>query len=97
MLSSMSKAKNAAKEGETGHGLPTSRSPFRGVSVDQVEYKTASRSPTGQSCTWILAEIHNLMHFAVKIPLLNKQELTVAKSPTGKSSRIFRPDRDIFV
>lgn len=32
--------------------------PFHGVSVDLVEYKTASRSPTRFRCTWALTVVN---------------------------------------
>ena len=72
-----------------GH-LPVDR-PFQRVSIDLVEYKTASRSPTGLSCTWVLTVIDHLTRFAVLIPLPNQQELTVAKALVERVFGIFGP------
>lgn len=68
--------------------LPIDR-PFQRVSVDLVEYETASLSPTELSCTRVFTVIDNLTRFAVLIPLPNKQELTEANTLVQRGILLF--------
>ena len=61
----------------TGH-LPVDR-PFRRVSIDLVEYKTESVSPTELKCSYALTIIDNLTRFAVLVALRTRKSRPLRK------------------
>ena len=73
----------------TGH-LPVDR-PFERVSIDLVEYKTESVSPTGLKCSYVVTIIDHLTRFAVLIALPDKKEQTIAKALVKRVFDIFGP------
>ena len=73
----------------TGH-LPVDR-PFQRVSIDLVEYKTESVSPTGLKCSYALTSIDHLTRFAVLVALPDKKEQTIAKALVERVFGIFGP------
>ena len=62
----------------TGY-LPVDR-PFQRVSIDLIQYKPESVSPTGLNCSYALTIIDHLTRFAVLVALPDKKELTIAKT-----------------
>ena len=77
----------------TGH-LPIDR-PFRRVSIDLVEYKTESVSPTGLKCSYVLSIIDHLTRFAVLVAFPDKKEQTITKeSSCRKGVWYLRTSRD---
>ena len=73
----------------TGH-LPVDR-PFQRVSIDLVEYKTESVSPTGLKCSYALTIIDHLTRFSVLVALPDKKEQTIAKALVERVFGIFGP------
>ena len=73
----------------TGH-LPDD-CPFQRVSIDLVEYKTESVSPTGLKCSGALTIIGHLTQLAVLVALPDKKEQTIAKAIVERVFRIFGP------
>ena len=73
----------------TGH-LPVDR-PFQRVSLDVVEYKTESVSPTGLKGSHALTAIDQFTRFAVLVQLPDKKEQTIAKDLVEKVFDIFGP------
>ena len=73
----------------TGH-LPVGR-PFQRVSIDLVEYKTESVSPTGLKCSYVLTIIDHLTRFAVLVALPDKKEQIIAKALVERVFGIFGP------
>ena len=70
--------------------LPVDR-PFERVSIDLVEYKTESVSPTGLKCSYALTIIDHLTRFAVLVELSDKKEQTIAKALVQRVFDIFGP------
>ena len=73
----------------TGH-LPVDR-PFERVSIDLVEYKTESVSPTGLKCSYVVTIIDHLTRFVMLIALPDKKEQTIAKALVKRVFGIFGP------
>ena len=73
----------------TGH-LPVDR-PFQRVSIDLVEYKTESVSPTGLKCSYALTIIANFTRFAALVALPDKKEQTIEKAFVERVVGIFGP------
>ena len=73
----------------TGH-LPVDR-PFQRVSIDFVEYKTESVSPTGLKCSYALIIIDNLTRLAVLVAHPDKKEQTIAKALVERVFGIIGP------
>ena len=73
----------------TGH-LPVDR-PFQRVSIDLVENKTESVSPTGLECSHALTIVDHLTRFAVLVALPDKKEQTIAKALVERVFGIFGP------
>ena len=73
----------------TGH-LPVD-CPFQRVSIDLIEYKTKSVSPTGLKCSYALTIVDHLTRFAVLVALLDKKEQTIAKALVKRVFGIFGP------
>ena len=73
----------------TGH-LPVDR-PFQRVSIDLVEYKTESVSPTGLKCSYALTFIDPLTRFVKLVALPDKKEQTIAKALVERVFGIFGP------
>ena len=77
----------------TGH-LPVDR-PFQRVSIDLVEYKTESVSPTGLKCLYALTIIDHLTRFAVLVALPDKKEQTTVKATVERVFGIFGPSETL--
>ena len=73
----------------TGH-LPVDR-PFRCVSINLVEYKTESVSPTGLKCSYALISIDHFTRFAALVALPDKKEQSIAKALVERVFGIFGP------
>ena len=70
--------------------LPVDR-PFQPVSIDFVEYKTESVSPTGLKYSYALTIIDYLTRFAVLVALPDKKEQTIAKALVESVFGVFGP------
>ena len=70
--------------------LPLDR-PFQRVSIDLVEYKTESVSPTGLKCSYALTIIDNFTRFPALVALPDKKERTIAKALVERVVGIFGP------
>ena len=71
----------------TGH-LHVDR-PFQRVSIDLVEFKTKSVSPTGLKYSYALTIIDHLTQFAVLVALPDKKEQIIAKTLVERVFGIF--------
>ena len=70
--------------------LPVDR-PFQRVSIDVVEYKTETVSPTELKCSYALTIIDHLTRFAVLVVLPDKKEQTIAKALVERLFGSFGP------
>ena len=65
--------------------------PFQCVSIDLVEYKTESVSPTGRKCSYALTIIDHFTRFSALVALPDKKEQTIAKALVERVFGIFGP------
>ena len=77
----------------TGH-LHVDR-PFQCVSIDLVEYKTESVSPTGLKCSYALTIIDHFTRFAALVALPDNKEQTITKALVERVFSIFGPPKTL--